>query len=167
MQLPKRRSEKLKIYDEGPIYLTADGLARLKETLERMKRELPALAAEAERTAAYGDRSDNAEYKDAKANLRRTSWGILGIQEQLKRVVIIPSGSSATGAVQLGSTVTLETGGAEKTFRILGPRETDPGAGAISHESPLGKALVGHVVNDTVTITVGSGERTYRILKVF
>lgn len=156
----------LKIWDDGPIYLTEEGVARLRATLERMKRELPGFAAEAERTAAYGDRSDNAEYKDAKANLRRTRFGILGIQEQLKRVVIIPSGPSATGAAQLGSTVTLETGGAEKTFRILGPRETNPGGGAISHESPLGAALIGRFVGDIVTIKVGSGERTYRVLNV-
>ncbi len=156
----------LKIYDEGPIYFTEEGAARLRAALERMKRELPALAAEAERTAAYGDRSDNAEYKDAKANLRRTSWGILGIQEQLKRVVIIPSGPNASGAVRLGSTVVLEVNGVQKTFQILGPRETDPGHGAISHQSPLGAALIGRTAGDEVTIQTTRGPQRYHILEV-
>jgi transcription elongation factor GreA len=166
MKLPKRRSEKLKIWDDGPIYFTAEGVTRLRATLERMKRELPSLAAEAERTAAYGDRSDNAEYKDAKANLRKCRFGILGIQEQLKRVAIIPSGPSATGAVRLGSTVVLKTNGKTQTFRILGPRETDPGRGVISHESPLGAALIGRVVGDTVTPNTTIGARVYCILEV-
>ncbi len=166
MQIPRRQSDKLKIWDDGPIYLTADGLARLQEKLERMQRDLPALAVEAERTAAYGDRSDNAEYKDAKANLRRTRFGILEIQEQLKRISVIEPGPSATGAVKIGSTVVLVVDGVEKTFYIVGPRETDPGRGRISHQSPLGVALMGRMAGDEVTLQAAKGARVYRLLEV-
>ncbi len=145
------------------MYLTAEGLAAMREELAHLKRVLPARIAETARTAAYGDRSDSAEYKDAKGLLRRTHWQILNIEEQLKRVEVISSGANASGTVQLGSTVVLEHGGTQITFYIVGPLETDPGAGRISHLSPLGSALINHRAGDTVTITTRGGAQEYRI----
>ena len=177
MRPPKRRSEVLRKPDDGPIHLTEDGFERLKARLERFKRAVPDLAAEAARTAAYGDRSDNAEYKLAKSALRRANWQILSIQDQLKRVVIIAHGADAAGKVQIGSEVVLEavdaagsTGsavsGAKKIYRILGSQETDPTRGRISFQSPLGAALIGRAKGDVVTVQVGDGERKYLIREV-
>ncbi len=170
MQISKRRSDKLKPWDDSPIYLTQEGLNHLREQLERLKRALPELIAEAQRTAAYGDRSDNAEYKEAKSILRRTHSRVFSIQEQLKRVVIITPGSDGSGTVQLGSTVVLaieDPGGAtHKIFQILGSHETDPAKGRISNQSPLGAALMNHKQGETVTIETGSGPQTYRILEI-
>jgi len=170
---PKRRSEVLRKPDDAPIHLTEDGFERLKARLERFKRAVPDLAAEAARTAAYGDRSDNAEYKLAKSALRRANWQILSIQDQLKRVVIIAHGADAAGKVQIGSEVVLETvdarggpDGTKKIYRILGSQETDPTRGRISFQSPLGAALIGHAKGDTITVQVGSGERKYLIREV-
>ena len=118
-----------------------------------LKASLPAVIAETSRTSAYGDRSDNAEYKEAKGILRRTHGQIFNIEDQLRRVVLIPSSTSAAGTIQLGSTVIVEIkkdgassgAAARKTFRILGSSETDPGHGRISHTSPLGAALLGQL----------------------
>lgn len=166
MQIPRRKSDLLRKRDSGPVYLTEEGLAAMREELAQLKRALPARIAETARTAAYGDRSDNAEYKDAKGTLRRTHWQILNIEEQLKRVVVIPSGKNAMGTVQLGSTVVLEHDSKRTTFHIVGPLETDPGAGRISHLSPLGAALLGHAVGEEVTIAARGGSQVYRILEV-
>ncbi len=155
-----------KKYDDEPIYFTEEGFTRLKEKLACLKRDLPGFIVEAQRTAAYGDRSDNAEYKDAKSTLRRTQFQILSIQEQLKRVVVIAESLNASGKVQLGSTVVLGVGGVQKIFQILGPRETDPTRGRISHESLLGAALLGHVAGDVVTIKTTRGSQSYHILEV-
>lgn len=136
-----------------PVYLTEEGLRRLKEKLARLKRVLPDFIAEAQRTAEYGDRSDNAEYKEAKSILRRTHRQILSINDQIKRVVIIKSGTNASGTVQLGSIVVLEAeDGTQSTFLILGSRETNPAKGRISNQSPLGAALINHSKGDIVTI---------------
>ncbi len=167
MQFPKKRnSEIFRKYDTGPIYLTAEGLERLHAKLERLRKELPALAVEAGRTAAYGDRSDNAEYKDAKANLRRTSWSILSIENQLKRVKVIDPSQNTTGIVELGSTVVLEVEGKQKTFQILGSHEANPSRGAISNESPLGVALISRKKGETITIETLRGEQKYKILDI-
>lgn len=167
MQIPRRRSDARRAHDDGPIPLTRDGLANLKRRLERLKSDLPHLRSEAARTAAFGDRSDNAEYTEAKSQLRRANRQLLVLQDQINRAVIIAPGPSASGTVQLGSTVVLETdGGGHSTFQILGPRETDPGNGRISDRSPLGAALMNHAVGDTVTVQAGNGAREYRIIEV-
>jgi transcription elongation GreA/GreB family factor len=166
---PKRRWQKIaSLDDNGPIPLTPQAHARLKERLIKIKASIPALAAEAGRTADYGDRSDNAEYKEAKSLLRRANGNVLRIEDQLKRVVEIGDGGDNT--VQLGSTVVLEyingVSAKKMTFRILGPYETDPGAGRISHKSPLGAALMGHKKSDVVTIKTELGTREYRIMEI-
>ena len=166
---PLRKSDELRKRDDGPLYITQEGLERLHERLVRLEKALPEFIAVTRAAAALGDRSDSAEYTDAKSTLRRTHRQILSTKDQIKRAVIITPPDPATsgsGVVRLGSTVVLEISGAERTFQILGPHETDPTQGRISDQSPLGGALVGHVAGDTVTIETGGGPQKYQILKV-
>lgn len=162
----KRKSDELRKQDDSPIYISEAALQHLREQLARLKGALPDFINEARRTAAYGDRSDNAEYKEAKSVLRRTHRKILSIENQIKRAVIIPAGPNISGKVQLGSTVVLESNGAQKTFQILGSHETDPAKGRISYRSPLGAALIGRGNGDTITIPTPKGLREYRILDI-
>lgn len=164
--MSKRLAEELqeKVYE--PFHVTEDGLRRLKEKLARLKKLLPELAEEAKRTAAYGDRSENDEYKTAKSVLRRTKGQILNIEDQIKRAAIIKFDSGVSGVIRIGSTVVLEVGGKKNTFQILGPHETDPARGRISYASPLGAALIGRMKGDTVNIKTENGSKTYRILEV-
>ena len=167
MQFPKKRqSDEMKKRDDGPIHITEEGFQRLQDKLERLKSALPNFINETRRTAAFGDRSDNAEYKDAKSTLRRTQRQILGTQDQIKRVVIIKAGPDASGKIQLGSTVVLEVNGVHKTFQILGSHETNPALGRISFNSPLGAALMNHAAGDIVTVQAGSGSKEYKILEI-
>ena len=166
MQIPRRKSDELRRREDGPIHLTENGLQSLKEKLERLKKALPERIAETARTAAFGDRSDNAEYKAAKAILRRTHYQVLEMQEQMKRVVIIQPGRNSSGTVQIGSVVVLAVGGKQKTYQILGAQETDPGQGRISFQSPLGAALMRHKNGDVVTVPTANGSREYRIIEI-
>ncbi len=166
MRLPLRRHEKFKKYDNGPIYLTEEGFERLKHKLERLKKSLPGLIAETQRTAAYGDRSDNAEYKEVKSALRRTHGQILSTENQMKRTVLIKSDDRPQDSVRIGSAVSLETGGKIKEYRILGSHESDPLNGKISNESPLGKALLGRKLGETVSVPLKNGIQEYKILKI-
>jgi len=158
--------------NEVPIHLTPDGIERLRTRYERLKKSIPDLAAETARTAAYGDRSDNAEYKQAKGSLRRAHYEMYRIEDQLKRAVAIEPGRNAEGTVRLGSVVTLHAsdangdGAGEKIYEILGPDETNPSKGRISIQSPLGAALVGHAVGDVIAIKTTNGERAFRIIDV-
>jgi transcription elongation GreA/GreB family factor len=166
MQIPKKRRVNL-LSDDEPIYLTAQGIARLQARLARLKRELPGAIAEAARTGAYGDRSDNAEYKEAKGILRRTQRQVWNLEEEMKRVVEIKPGRNASETIQLGSTVTLELkNGNRKKFQILGTLETDPEKGIISHKSPLGAALMDHRTGEKITIKTAKGKWEYGIIKI-
>lgn len=182
MQFPKKRvSDMLKKRDDGPIHLTQEGLKKLEDRLANFKKILPELIAETQRTAAFGDRSENAAYHAAKGSLRNANFQILNIQEQLKRVVVIKEGSNTAGTVQLGSTVVLKTEGqthstssfdktqdksGQVTFQIVGPRETDPAHGRISDQSPLGAALINHKKGAVITIQTPSGSKKYTIVEV-
>ncbi|MDO8536757.1 MAG: GreA/GreB family elongation factor [bacterium] len=163
--LRKRLAQLIKKAD-GPVHLTANGFTRLKEKLADVKHRLPELIEETRRTAAYGDRSDNEAYKEAKLALRRANWQALTLEDQIKRAVLIKSGPNTSGKVELGSTVVLKIGGEKKTFEILGSHETDPARGRISYESPLGAALMNRSKGDTVTIEAGKGSKTYRIVAI-
>ena len=75
-------------------------------------------------------------------------------------------GHSGTGKmVRLGSRVTIvdmETGDKEQ-YLIVGSAEADPQNGRISHESPVGRALLGHKVNDVVTVQAPQGVMKFKI----
>jgi transcription elongation GreA/GreB family factor len=165
---PRRRYTRSQKVDDSPIPLTPAAHERMQERLVRLKASLPALAEETARTAAYGDRSDSAEYKEAKGLLSRTHRQIFSLEDQLKRITIIPTGPNTSGTVQLGCTVVLESEDSKKqtAFQILGPYETNPGAGRISHQSPLGAALMGHAIGDLVSIETANGTRAYRIVAI-
>lgn len=176
-KISRRKSEELMKQrgNAGPIHLTKDGFERMKEQLALLKKSMPELISEAQRTAAYGDRSDNAEYKEAKSMLRRAQGRIFNIEDQLKRVVVIEPDRNISGTVQLGSSVVLETEGPEyprgiagkqKTFQILGPHETDPANGRISYKSPLGAALMNRAKGDVVTVKTESGDKIYRVIEI-
>ncbi|MBU6141584.1 transcription elongation factor GreA [Patescibacteria group bacterium] len=166
MQIPQSRWDKLKVRDQGPVYLTEAGFRNLQSLHDRLKRSLPALIAETQRTAAFGDRSENAEYKEAKSLLRRTHRRILSIEDKIKRVVVIKE-DGPTDAVRIGSTVKLAlASGEERTFQIVGPDETDPPRGRISFKSPLGAALMKHRVGDEVVFKTPRGSVVYRVLEI-
>lgn len=156
----------MKKRDDSPIHLTQEGFDRLKQKLERLKKSLPALISETQRTAAYGDRSDNAEYKEVKSTLRRTQWQILSVENQIKRTQVIKNDPKNSGIAQIGSTITLETDGLKKIYQILGSHETDPARGIISNESLLGKNLLGKKVGDAVSIQTKKGARGYTVIEI-
>src|SRR3990167_7487825 len=100
-------------------YLTQAKYDELKAGLEKLKIRRPRAAEEVKRLAEMGDFSENAAYQIAKGRLRGMNQKILDMEEHLKRAVIIePVKNSAT--VQLGSRVTVEVEGQQKTFLILG-----------------------------------------------
>ncbi len=166
MQLPKRRHQTLKIHeDEGPELLTAGAIERMHRSLADLKAvQRPQAVTDLSEARAKGDLSENAEYQEAKGRLSRIDGRIFSLTERLKRAVVIER--STGGEIRLGSCVIVEVNGKQKTYDIVGPREADPSRGRISHVSPLGEALTGHVAGDTVTFDAPSGPVTYRVVGV-
>lgn len=168
MRLPLRRSERLKIHtDDGPFRITADGLKKLISKLKHIEStDLPESILDVQRTAEFGDFSENAEYQEAKARMRRLHAQIFSLKEKIKQADVIESNVVSDGTVQLGSTVLLETKGMQKTFFIVGSHEANPIQGRISHLSPLGVRLIGHKIGDQINVPTSQGEILYLIKNI-
>ncbi len=161
MQVPTRRSD-LRPRAKSDPNITQEKFEKLKVQLNKYLKEVrPELAREVKRLAEDGDFSENFPYQVAKGKLRGLNNKILKIEDLLKRAEIIEV-SKNTRVVQLGHSVTIETKGKKKTYQILGSGETDPEKGVISHNSPLGMALLGEKVGNMVRIK----EREYKIIKI-
>ena len=148
MQTPYRRKETY-VKPKPDPYLTEAKFTELKNKLERMKASHPKLASEVKRLAEMGDFSENAGYQDAKGKLRGLNQRILELEAHLKTSIIFRP-SKNIDSIQLGHQVTIENDGKEKTYTILGGSETDPTTGIISHNSPIGAALLNHKVGDFI-----------------
>ncbi|MCC7357179.1 transcription elongation factor GreA [Candidatus Uhrbacteria bacterium] len=168
MQVPKRRAQLLKIHEpEAVTYLTQDGIRRLQDTIEDLeKRQKPLIIEDLSAALAKGDLSENAEYSDAKARLGRIEGRIFSLKQRLKNVVEIQHGASHDGRVQIGSLVTVLVNGKERKYTIVGTQETQPAAGRISHQSPLGRALLDTKIGDKVSVEAPEQTIEYIILGV-
>jgi len=151
------------------IFVTKQGLEDLKkelEDLEKVKRlEVIERVSQAR---SMGDLSENSEYTAAREELSLIDGRIEELSDILKRVEIIDEqkASKSNGAVQLGSTVKVEINGKVEVFELVGEWEADPMEKKISHESPLGKALIGKTLNDKIEVEAPAGKILYHIVEI-
>jgi len=152
-----------------PVYLTQDGLQKVKDELDYLKttrrKEVARLIAEAK---AEGDISENAGYDEAKTQQGFLEGRIRELENVVKNAQIIEQDANNKNAVALGRTVVVQEEGAdlEETYVIVGSMEADPHNGRISNESPMGKALLGKKKGDAVTVDTPGGEITFEIVRV-
>jgi len=165
MQVPIRKKETY-IKPKPDPYLTEAKFQELKNKLEKLKTYTrPQAAQEVKRLAEMGDFSENVGYQVAKGRLRGLNQRILEIEDHLKNAIIFRPNKN-TQVIQLGHTVTLEVNGKEKTYTILGSSETNPSAGIISHNSPIGAALLGHSVGEEIKMKLADKETNFKIIKI-
>lgn len=123
------------------VNLTPAGKADLEKELAELVAQRPAIAERIATARAFGDLSENQEYTDARAEQKNVENRIIEIEDILKNATLIKA--SKTNTVSIGSEVTIDMGGKEFTYTIVGPVEANPLEGKISHESPIGKELMG------------------------
>ena len=132
--------------------MTAAGKAELEAELEQLKTEGRVDIAEKLKVArSYGDLSENSEYDEA---------------YQLENAVIVDS--SASDKVSMGSKVTVlrKTDNQGFVYEIVGFSQSNPSAGKISDESPVGKALLGASVGETVVVEAPIGNLEFEIKSI-
>jgi transcription elongation factor GreA len=151
MQLPKRKPGKYAL--ENPDHnITKEKLAQLKTDYEKLKKRQPSAAREVARLAELGDFSENVEYQLAKRRLRGINSAILKIDYKINHSNIIEPKQNET--VEIGHTVVVNMADGQKKYKILGSQEASPANGVISHNSPIGSALLGHKVGELVAIEI-------------
>ncbi|UCG73229.1 MAG: transcription elongation factor GreB [Chromatiales bacterium] len=142
-------------------YITPAGYESLQDELKALwpkRREVvQALAA----AAAEGDRSENAEYIYRKKELAGIDRRIRYLQKRLPNLKVVDR-APAVNRVYFGAWVELETAdGSLVEYRIVGPDEAEPGARAISIDSPLARALLKKAVDDDVELVVDDQRQAY------
>ncbi len=149
-------------------YLTAEGYQRLQQELEYLKTTARQQLAQRLRAAIQqGDLSENADYIAAKEEQGFIEGRIQELEQVLRNAVIIDYTEKKANEVSIGHVVTVQEGNfPPETYHLVGPKEADPLNGRISHESPIGKALLGKKVGDEVTAETPGGVIRLKILKI-
>jgi transcription elongation factor GreA len=149
-------------------YLTPEGAEELRRELEMLLTvRRPELAQKLKEAVADGDLKENANYHDAREQQSFVEGRIHYLENILRSAVII-SHNGASDEVRVGSTVTIVEDGMddEETYYIVGAAEANPREGKISHESPIGAALLGKKKGNKVTVKTPGGEIVFKIKKI-
>ena len=148
------------------VNLTLTGYNELATELADLKDNKLSAAIDRVATArAFGDLSENAEYHSARDDHAALVGKIEELTDILARSQIIQATTSKT-AVGVGSKVKVTINGTTHEFTIVGEWEADPAEKKISHESPLGKALIGKAVGDKVEVSAPAGKVIYHIKEI-
>ena len=156
---------------EKPVFLTAEGKAKLEAELDHLQTVRRQEVAQRIRAAKEGgDITDNADYDDAKMEQAFVEGRIMTVEALLKNATIIdtaPQPVGSTNGIHLGTRVTvMDSEDIEDTYLIVGSAEARPAEGRISNESPLGRTIMGKRIGDEVSVATPSGIIRYRVLKV-
>ncbi len=165
MQVPIRKYDKIPHQKSDP-HITEEKFNELTAKIQQLiKINRPRESAEVQRLALMGDFSENVGYQLAKGRLRGINSKILEFQDLLNRAEIIKTNANS-GQVELGNIVTLENEGQQKKYQILGSAETNPDQGIISHNSPLGSALLGKKIGDILELPRKDKKISWKIIDI-
>ena len=151
------------------IPMTPGGYQSLQEELKRLVRvERPAVVQAIAEARDHGDLSENAEYEAAKDKQSFIEGRIKELNDKIARAQVINPADLKGNKVVFGATVTLfdPDTDAEVTYQIVGEDEADLKQRKISVTSPVGKALIGHLLDEEVRIKVPSGIKIYEITNI-
>jgi len=154
------------MYD--PIFLTEEGIQKIKEELKELKGPIRTELASRLRSAIeMGDLSENADYIKAKEDQGFIEGKIQELEETLKRAKLINLLENSSDIVQIGSSVVIkEEGYKQELIHIVGSKEADPNLGKLSYESPIGSALLGHKISDIVRVKTPEGGINFKIIEI-
>ena len=151
------------------IYLSKKGYEDLKNELNKLKTvDRPHVINQIAEARDKGDLSENAEYDAAKEAQGLLEARISKLEIDLSNSRIIDESKLDNSKVSLLSKVTIINiaNNSEMTYAIVSESEADLAAKKISASSPIGKGLMGKVVNDVVDITVPNGIIKFKILNI-
>ncbi len=155
--------------DKKKIFVTKEGLAELKHELEELNSvKRPRVLERVSQARSMGDLSENSEYTAAREELSLIDGRIEELTDIIKSAnLIVGNHKKGRGArVELGSSITVSVGGKKEEFSLVGEWEADPKNKKISHESPLGKALIGKALGEKVEVEAPAGKVVYTIVGI-
>ena len=154
---------------DKPVYLTAEGLQRLKDELQLARtterQEIVAAIAEAR---SQGDLSENAEYDAAKDAQGHLEARIAKLETTVGNARIVDERSVDNSSVRILSKVRVMNHKMRKEafYTIVAAAEASFAQGKISVDSPIGRGLLGKTVGDTIEIKVPAGKIKLEVLEI-
>jgi transcription elongation factor GreB len=155
---------------DRPNHITPAGYRSLREEYEALySLERPKLVETISWAAANGDRSENGDYLYGRKRLREVDRRINWLSKRMKDAKVVdPAAQPDRGRVWFGATVTLvDDDDEERVVTLVGEDEADAGAGRISWQSPLARAIRGAAIGDVRRVVLPSGERDYEVAAIF
>lgn len=152
-----------------PIYLTEEGLQKLKDELQFMRtHERARIAKSIADARAQGDLSENAEYDAAKEEQGHLEARIAKIEQTITDARLVDDSKIDTSKAYILSTVKVKDmkSGKEMTYKLVSKEEADIMTGKISVVSPIGKGLLGLSVGDVTEIEVPAGRLKLKVLEI-
>ncbi len=147
--------------------LTEVDIRKMQEEIDyKMRYVRPKCVQDLQDARAFGDLSENFEYKAAKQELRRCDSRLRYLRKMIETAKVIKP-QSAQDAVGIFDTVDVyfEEDDETERFRIMTTLREDIFNGIISNVSPMGKALIGHHVGDRVLVKVNDDVSYYVQIK--
>ena len=150
------------------IYLTVEGADKLRQELSQLKGVgRDEISRRLRDAIQMGDLSENADYSKAKEDQAFLEGRIQDLERVLHDSIIVENHSGAREIVEVGAKITVqEEDFPPDTYLLVGAKEADPRNGKISHESPIGKVLMGKREGDFVTAITPGGQVRLKILKI-
>ncbi len=149
------------------VYLTEEGLEKIKDELNYLKLEKrPEIVQALKDARALGDLSENAEYDAARSEQAIVEARILELEQMVEKAVIIKDVNK--DVVSIGTKVTIEyvDDAEQEEYSIVGSKEADPFLNKISNESPIAKAIMGMKIGDKVSVDSPNGTYDVKIVKI-
>ncbi|EGT3615952.1 transcription elongation factor GreA [Clostridium perfringens] len=150
-------------------YLTEENVKKLREELDyRMSVVRAKIAKEKLEAAAHGDRSENAEYKEACRNYRENDNRIQYLLTMISTAIIVEDESVDKSVLGLNSKARIKfiEDDDEDIVTLVTTLDLDLENMCISIESDLGKALTGKKVGDIVEVAAPGGSYTVEVLEI-
>ena len=151
------------MYDE----LTEVDIKKMQEEIDHRIRVLrPQLIEEVQTARAFGDLSENFEYKCAKQAKNRNESRIRYLERMIRTAKVIEvKGQDDTVGLFDKVTIFNELVKKEMTIQIVTTLRQDALKGLISKESPVGKALMGHKVGERVQVEIDATRKYFMEIK--
>ena len=153
-----------------PEYLTKKGYRKLEEELKYLRTVKRKEVAERLHEAAessLGEFVEDPEFEAAKNEQSFVEGRIRELELILANAQVITKRRKKNGTVEIGSSVVIREGRRNpEEYQIVGAAEANPRKGMISHESPLGQALIGGKKGEKVEVEAPSGSFTVRIVEI-
>ena len=149
------------------IKLTKTGLEALRKELEELRSvKRPKFVDRLANARSQGDLSENSDYQSAREELEFLDGRIEELENVINNSSVVTANSKNGHSVSLGTKVTVRVNGKENVFDIVGEWEADPINKKISHDSPLGTALIGKKIGETAEVEAPAGRIKYEVLRI-